>query len=173
MSAIPPRLELARAAYEAALAEARSSSTPARWRRLVRAGQNLRDARDETAAARRRHRPSVLLVDDEREARDALQEILERHGMRVVVAEHGLAALDLLRRRRVRPSAIVLDLDLPVMSGSELRHELLRDPSLSHIPVVVVSGSRDDHAVPAVRRLEKPVEPAALVAALVAARPAG
>jgi CheY-like chemotaxis protein len=172
MSAIPPRVELARAAYEGALAAVRERSTAATWRRLVRAGQNLRDARSEAASPGPRRRPSVLLVDDERDARDAVQEILERQGLRVVTAAHGLAALDLLRRRRIRPNAIVLDLDLPVMSGWELRHELLRDPSLSHIPVVVVSGTQEREHMPEVRRLEKPVEPAALMAALAGLKPA-
>jgi CheY-like chemotaxis protein len=166
MSAFLSRLELARAAYAAALVDARARSTPGTWRRLVRAGQNVRDAVAD-AEARPRGRPSIiLLVDDEQETRDALREILERHGMQVVTAEHGLAALDLLRRRRVRPSAIVLDLDLPLMTGSELRRELLRDPALCRIPVVVVSGARDAEPVPDVRQLAKPVEPAALVAAL-------
>lgn len=170
MTQIPQRLQLAHAAYARALAGARQRSTPAAWRRLVRAGQNLREARAAVAAVGPGRRPSVLLVDDERDSRDAVKEILERHGMRVVVAEHGLAALELLRRRRVRPSAIVLDLDLPVMTGSELRRELLRDPSLSRIPVVVVSGSVDAEPIPEVHRLDKPVEPDALVRALVGAR---
>jgi CheY-like chemotaxis protein len=66
----------------------------------------------------------------------------------------------------VRPAAIVLDLDLPLMTGSELRRELLRDPVLSRIPVVVLSGASDAEPVPRVRRVDKPVEPSALVEAL-------
>jgi CheY-like chemotaxis protein len=163
---IPTRITLAEAAYARALADARARSTPAAWRRLVRAGENLRSARAEAAAGQRRRQTPILLVDDERESRDALRELLERHGHRVVTAEHGVAALDMLRRRRVRPGAIVLDLDLPHMNGHEVRQELLRDPALARIPVVVVSGSSDRSPMTDVKRVDKPVEPAALFAAL-------
>jgi hypothetical protein len=47
-------VQLARAAYAAALAAARERSTPATWRRLLRAGWNLRDA---LAVARARRAP--------------------------------------------------------------------------------------------------------------------
>jgi CheY-like chemotaxis protein len=164
--AAPTRIELAGEAYARALAAARHRSTPQTWRRLVRAGQNLREAT--SAPERRGRRGSVLLVDDEPAALQALREILESNGLRVVTAEHGLAALELLRRRRLRPSAIVLDLDLPVMNGSELRRELLRDPALAHIPVIILSGVASSEAIPHTRRLDKPIEPADLVAALAA-----
>ena len=167
---VPDRLELARSAYARALSAARERSTPASWRRLVRAGQNLRDVLAEQASAARASRPTVLLVDDEADARDALRQLLEHHGLRVFAVAHGQAALDLLRRQRLRPHAIVLDLELPVMTGWELRSELLRDPALARIPVIVVSGS-EAPAPPSVRRLAKPLEPAMLVDAIRRARP--
>ena len=45
------RVVLARGAYASAVRAARERSTPATWRRLVRAGQNLRDALDEAPAS--------------------------------------------------------------------------------------------------------------------------
>lgn len=167
---LPNRIDLARSAYARAVSAARDRNAPATWRRLVRAGQNLRDALDEQASAVRATQLSVLLVDDDPETRDALRQLLERSGLRVFDAEHGRAALDLLRQGRLRPHAIVLDLELPVMTGWELRGELLRDPALARIPVIVVSGSQAP-APPSVRRIDKPIEPAALVEAIRRARP--
>lgn len=165
----PSRVELARIAYARALGAARERPTPVAWRRLVRAGQNLRDALAEQAGVPRGARPAVLLVDADAGSRNAARTILEASGLRVVTAEHGVEALDLLRRGRLRPRTIVLDLELPVMTGWELRSALLQDPALAGIPVIVLSRSLRP-APPAVRRLEKPFEPAALVDAIRSAR---
>jgi hypothetical protein len=50
---IPSRIELAKHAYARALAAARARNAPAVWRRLVRAGQNLRDALSEQTGVAR------------------------------------------------------------------------------------------------------------------------
>jgi CheY-like chemotaxis protein len=81
----------------------------------------------------------ILLVDDDQHIRDALSELLEAEGYSIAHAENGLEALALLRGRLV-PRMILLDLMMPAMDGWELRAELDRDPSLSHIPVAVVSA---------------------------------
>jgi CheY-like chemotaxis protein len=82
---------------------------------------------------------SILLVEDDFDMRDALIPILEYEGHRVVGAANGREALDQLRAGP-KPSLILLDLMMPVMNGTEFRAELLRDPALASIPVVVVSA---------------------------------
>jgi CheY-like chemotaxis protein len=57
----------------------------------------------------------------------------------VYAATDGLEALDFLSRNR-NPVLIILDLVLPRMSGWELRTRLNENPSLSRIPILVISA---------------------------------
>jgi CheY-like chemotaxis protein len=82
----------------------------------------------------------VLLVDDDTAIRSALSEVLQEEGFEVVSAPNGLVALDQLRAGPA-PSAIVLDLMMPVMDGWDFRHFQLQDPGLRDIPVVVVTAA--------------------------------
>jgi CheY-like chemotaxis protein len=84
-----------------------------------------------------RHR--VLVVDDDPDLREAIADALRFEGHRVTEAANGREALEMVRRQR--PSVIVTDLVMPVMSGWELVGALAADPSLRAIPVIVVSAS--------------------------------
>jgi CheY-like chemotaxis protein len=84
----------------------------------------------------RRH---VLVVDDDRDIRETLQELLEQEGYDVEVAKNGIEALALARREH--PALILLDLFMPVMDGLAFRRAQCEDPDLVHIPVVVVSAA--------------------------------
>ena len=88
----------------------------------------------------RSSRPRLLLVDDDDAIRESLREALEEDGFEVVTAANGREALDRLRSSP-RPSAILLDLMMPVMNGWEFRDAQLSDPSLRAIPVLVISAS--------------------------------
>ena len=167
MSTNVNRTALARAAYATALAAARAHSTPYTWRRLVRAGENLRDALREPGAQpepARRHaaHPRVLLVEDDPATRDALRDILVQEGIEVWAARDGTHALALLRAHAARPSVIVLDLVLPGMSGWELCERLRAIPGLARVPVLAMSGRRDV-SIAADRLFEKPFDPSELV----------
>jgi CheY-like chemotaxis protein len=85
-------------------------------------------------------RPRLLLVDDEEAICEALGEALAEDGFEVVTAANGREALDILRDEP-RPSAILLDLMMPVMDGWEFRRAQLNDPLLREIPVLVISAS--------------------------------
>lgn len=83
----------------------------------------------------RHSKPTVLVVDDERGAREALRLILEPH-YRVLTAEEGAAALEILKREAV--SVMTLDLRMPGLSGPET---LLRIREInSDLEVVIVSA---------------------------------
>jgi CheY-like chemotaxis protein len=88
------------------------------------------------AASRR-----VLVVDDDRDIRELLVELLASEGYEVASAADGRRALAEARSRR--PDVILLDLMMPVMSGWEFREAQLRDPELAGIPVVVVTAFED------------------------------
>jgi CheY-like chemotaxis protein len=81
---------------------------------------------------------SVLLVDDDLSIREVLVEILEDQGFSVATASNGAEALTLLGG--IRPDLILLDLNMPVMNGSEFRKAQRSDPSLREIPTVVMSA---------------------------------
>ena len=87
------------------------------------------------------HGPCVLIADDDLDVRDALVEVVRDAGYEVEEAANGAAALDAMRRRR--PCLIVLDLMMPVIDGWQVAEEMQRDPSLSDIPICVVSAVAD------------------------------
>jgi CheY-like chemotaxis protein len=82
----------------------------------------------------------VLIVEDDPAIRMALSEALQDEGFDVAAAANGRQALDRLRTAPL-PSAIVLDLMMPVMDGWDFRNAQLQDPTLKQIPVVVVTAA--------------------------------
>jgi CheY-like chemotaxis protein len=89
-----------------------------------------------------KHRCTVLVIDDDRDAQEMLRVALTADGYRVTSAGNGRDALVHLRST-ADTCIIVLDLGLPRMDGALFRAAQLRDRSLAWIPVVVLSGSVD------------------------------
>ena len=91
---------------------------------------------------------SILLVEDDFDVREALVETLRDRGYLVESASDGEQALQFLRTG-ARPGVILLDLMMPRMSGSEFRMAQLLDPTLSGLPVVLLSadGRMEEKAV--------------------------
>jgi CheY-like chemotaxis protein len=83
----------------------------------------------------------VLVVDDDSSARKSMAEILDAKGYRVLQAENGQKALDVLKKTPHFPCVVLLDLAMPVMGGREFLERRAGDPILRDIPVVVVSGN--------------------------------
>jgi signal transduction histidine kinase/CheY-like chemotaxis protein len=79
----------------------------------------------------------VLLVEDNPQARDLLQLYLETDGFVVIPAEDGETALE--KAREMQPVAIVLDILLPRLDGWDVLARAKADPTIAHIPIVVVS----------------------------------
>ncbi|HVV49912.1 MAG TPA: response regulator [Polyangia bacterium] len=112
-------------------------------------------------------RDEILLVEDDRSIRTALQGILEDEGYGVTTAENGRQALERLRSG-ASPALIVLDLRMPVMDGWEFRAAQKSDPTLARIPVLAVSadGSAKAAAIDAEAYLRKPLSTDALLNAI-------
>lgn len=107
----------------------------------------------------------VLVVDDDRSVREAAQELLERAGYTVDVAENGEVAEELLSRGPA-PDVLVLDLLMPVLDGPHLLEDLRRRPGFSSTRVVVVTGLSGRFLKEALRVdsvLTKPVQPRELL----------
>lgn len=85
----------------------------------------------------------VLVVDDHADTREFVAEFLRTEGYVVSEAENGSVALELLVADAEQvPCLIILDLEMPVMTGWEFLARIRTDLRLSLIPVLVTSGSR-------------------------------
>lgn len=110
----------------------------------------------------------VLIVEDEAEMNQLLCELLQREGVACQGVEGGSKALE--AAAAVHPSAILLDLMLPDMSGLEMVQRLRREGSLKRIPWVVLTALDDESSRQKVQELgadaylTKPLHPQALVA---------
>ena len=83
--------------------------------------------------------PIVLNVDDYESARYARSRALRAAGFQVIEAATGRAALDAVHTHR--PHAIILDVNLPDISGFEVCRRLKSDETTSGIPIVYLSAS--------------------------------
>jgi chemotaxis family two-component system response regulator Rcp1 len=100
--------------------------------------------------SRQVHAIDVLLVEDNpgdvRLTEEALKEA--KVANRLHIARDGVEALEFLRQSggngRPRPDLVLLDLNLPRMSGREVLHAIKTDPELMRIPVVVLTTSQDE-----------------------------
>jgi two-component system nitrogen regulation response regulator NtrX len=79
---------------------------------------------------------TILIVDDEKGVRDSLQKLLEFETYRVIQAEDGPSALDLVRDELV--DLVLLDVKMPGMDGLEVLSRLHEDHP--QLPVVIISG---------------------------------
>jgi CheY-like chemotaxis protein len=120
------------------------------------------------ASGMTRRVPLILVVDDQDDGRDLLREAFEEHGFAVITASNGKAALERLRKAP-KPDLVILDLEMPVMSGKELIDEMTADEKLSDLPVLVFTGNGRMEVPlegPVVGRLSKPCSLARLLDAV-------
>jgi CheY-like chemotaxis protein len=109
----------------------------------------------------------ILVVDDQVEVRQMIVRMLHHAGFDAIDAGDGHEALTLLTRG-LNPSAIVLDLWMPIMDGWEFLERA--KPSM---PVIVISGITEGlHALPGcvAKLLKKPISIEELVAAIKGCR---
>jgi CheY-like chemotaxis protein len=101
----------------------------------------------------------VLVVEDDRDIRDTLRELLELEGWPVATARDGEEGL--ARMRELRPGLVLLDLLMPGVSGVEVCRRRAADPELRAIKVALITADLDlcpDLASQdLVGRLEKPI----------------
>lgn len=136
------------------------------WFGVVRpgVGRFAQEPAEEPAAP-----PTVLVVEDEPETNSLLCKLLERAGYRCKGATEGGQAIEMAHAEH--PSAILLDLMLPDMSGFEVC-ERLRQNSLRNTPIVILTALDDEASrergwkLGADAYLVKPVSPDTLRAEL-------
>jgi two-component system, cell cycle response regulator DivK len=102
----------------------------AAWRRLCRvSGRQQGDVR----MAR-----TVLIVEDNELNMKLFHDLLEAHGYSTVATRNGVEAIELART--YRPDLILMDIQLPEVSGLEVTKWIKDDPDLHAIPVVAVTA---------------------------------
>lgn len=87
----------------------------------------------------------VLVVDDNEVNRDLLTSWVQRMGHRVSLAADGRQAIALMQREPF--DLVLLDIMMPVTNGYEVLEYLKVEPTLCHIPVIVVSALDDIESV--------------------------
>ena len=81
---------------------------------------------------------TVLIVEDNELNMKLFHDLLEAQGYKIVGTRNGIEALDLARTHR--PDLILMDIQLPEVSGLEVTKWLKDDPDLKAIPVVAVTA---------------------------------
>jgi DNA-binding response OmpR family regulator len=89
--------------------------------------------------------PLVLIVEDDPSVRSLLDTLLTSEGYRVAAASDGVAGLS--EASANRPSIVLLDLVMPDFGGLRVLDEMHESPSLSGVPVLVLTGRVE--AIPA------------------------
>lgn len=86
----------------------------------------------------------ILLADDEQTLRALLQVVLEDAGFEFLEAEDGKAALD--KAKKLHPDLIILDVNMPKMTGFQVLEHLKKDSKTRDIPVIMLTtrGGRED-----------------------------
>jgi two-component system, cell cycle response regulator DivK len=81
---------------------------------------------------------TVLVVEDNELNMKLFNDLLEAHGYKVVQTRDGLSALEIARKHR--PDLILMDIQLPEVSGIEVTKWLKEDEELRSIPVIAVTA---------------------------------
>ncbi|MDR7332912.1 ATP-binding protein [Roseateles asaccharophilus] len=114
---------------------------------------------------------TVLYVEDNPASRKLVEELLSRReDLRLLTATDGRMGLDMAREQQ--PDVILMDNNMPHISGREAQALLKQDPRTSHIPVIALTANAMPDAAAAglaagfFRYLTKPLDPGLLIEAL-------
>ena len=103
----------------------------------------------------------ILIVEDDIDIRQMLTHLFEGEGYQVLIADNGETALQVLKQGP-KPTLILLDLFMPVMDAFGFRKIQEMDPTMSQIPVVLMSGDGQldikKMTIGIVRAVRKPID---------------
>jgi|SRR5580698_2945965 two-component system cell cycle response regulator DivK len=80
----------------------------------------------------------ILVVEDQEDNRRILRDLLTSADYEVIEAENGEEALAAVAKKR--PDLILMDIQLPILDGYEVTRRIKADPTLKHIPIIVVTS---------------------------------
>lgn len=84
----------------------------------------------------------ILIVDDEENIRELIKFNLENVGYKVLCADNGIDALNIVKNER--PHLVLLDLMLPKMDGYDVCKEIRRDKMISTTPIIMITAKSEE-----------------------------
>ena len=84
----------------------------------------------------------ILVIDDSRVIRARVRDMLPQGNFEVIEAKDGIEGIEAIRAQK--PNLIMLDFLLPRMSGYEVFQEIQAEPAFQSIPLVMMSGRREE-----------------------------
>lgn len=109
----------------------------------------------------------IIAVDDDKEVREIMTFVLNRHGFEVETASNGQQLQHLLNLQL--PDLIILDVMMPGEDGYHICRSLRDDPQTQHIPVIIITAHAEDiykrisQDLGAAQHITKPFHPLELV----------
>ena len=97
-------------------------------------------------------RESILVIDDDVLSLKLAGLILSQKGYEVHKAKSGMDAINFLRRNRV--DLILLDIQMPMMSGLKTLEKIRKDKAIAYTPVIFLTSTADYESVTEACRLE-------------------
>ncbi len=79
----------------------------------------------------------ILIVDDSPSQRLGLKRIVEKIGHEALLSEDGAAGVEIARNEQ--PDLILMDVLMPNLNGFQATRTIRRDPTIAHIPVILVT----------------------------------
>jgi CheY-like chemotaxis protein len=83
-------------------------------------------------------KPTILVVDDDQPIVTLMRSLLREFGFEPVTALSGAAAIEAARAQR--PALVLLDKNMPGMSGAEVARALRAEPCCEGVPILILSG---------------------------------
>jgi DNA-binding NarL/FixJ family response regulator len=94
----------------------------------------------------------IVLVDDQELVRTGLRALAERDGDIAVVGEAGTGRSGLSRVRELRPDVVLMDVRMPELDGLQATRQIVADPKLAGVRVLVLTTfDEDEHVFEAIR----------------------
>jgi DNA-binding response OmpR family regulator len=117
----------------------------------------------------------IVITDDDQDIRDSLQSILEKRQYTVITASNKTEGMEKIKTEK--PDLIILDVMMNTwQDGFEMSRELKDDPQFKNVPIIMLTGIKDQTGIdfksmagdptwcPVDVFLEKPVNPGILLA---------
>lgn len=80
----------------------------------------------------------ILIVEDNDLNLKLFRDLLSAHGYHIAETKEGLEALEIARK--FKPDLVLMDIQLPEISGLEITRRMKADPETAHIPIVAVTA---------------------------------
>lgn len=86
--------------------------------------------------------PKILAIEDNKDIREALRDLLTFEGMQVIVAENGQEGID--KAKEHLPDLILCDIMMPIKNGPQVFDELRHNIELKDTPFIFLTAKNDN-----------------------------